>query len=519
MFKKKKTFYLYDEEIMYGSDNSFKLYHVSELSFPKFDPETLTITFLTDYLSLDSETINIDHPKDAKYLNNLRINISQNKIFYFLNLRNFIILEYNNKIFIPTEIDTKINSYLGKEMFFKILEKINNENRISLLLEEVHSKICDFHDKINEVYRKKKYNQINIKGDFIQNIYSVYKETTSSPVDYGLRNSVINRKEFDINLFGKYFFNSLKLLNKIKTSYISLKELKDKKTINSWKNYPTAYFRSYAKTKMDNYQELLEKLSKDFVELNQKKISLYKENLNLKAKLSEFVEENEIPIYYCFQCGNILFLNESVKSPECNFSLSCTKKSQFYCKKCSINFCTYCVPFFKDSKCYNNHLLFKVRGEFLRTCVICMNNLKGEGYACTICKYPICLDCYKERVICKSKICEECSEEFVWKRGFIDICSGCKVLTECFWYCKKCQSTLCIKCKPPNKGHCGFNHVLEETFLSELCQDGDSADLKISYSNVKLVNISCSQCRELYSTRIKFCRRCSYSVCHLCEDQ
>ena len=223
-------------------------------------------------------------------------------------------------------------------------------------------------------------------------------------------------------------------------------------------------------------------------EQNQELKNIYKAaqnaNKELRGRLKEFVEQNNLTLYYCVRCGHILTKTEKTSS-NCYFDSDCRSNSFFYCKMCNINYCTYCILYPKKMKCSHGHLLKPyINKDTRNSCDVCGNNIMQMQcyYYCNDCFAPtVCAFCYediKNNEIIPGKCI--CGKDLQWKRGVVHQCRKCQKKKKCFWFCLFCKYYYCTKCFGTIKNRCGMMHKMTEINLNLV-----KINLNKEYSNEK----------------------------------
>ena len=243
------------------------------------------------------------------------------------------------------------------------------------------------------------------------------------------------------------------------------------------------------------------------------------ECLNLKKSLRETIYEKNIYPIFCFKCGNLMKRKDNLTPATCKIDNKCTEQSYFFCYKCKMDFCTYCIKEVKDGKCGKGHLIFKFGNISDRSCVNCLVNINNECYMCNLCEVTICISCYENINPIKLK-CEKCQCNMLWRRSTLNFCESCNEFSQNFWECFFCENSYCIKCFNLTKNYCGAGHLLEEVDLNEL----SSADYIKGFNKpnseifclLHIMNFSCSYCKKTTIPKFKYCKRCHFNLCQSC---
>ena len=253
--------------------------------------------------------------------------------------------------------------------------------------------------------------------------------------------------------------------------------------------------------------------------LKEKYNEISSESKNLKRTLREIIYDRNIYPFFCFKCGNIMKRKANVTTSSCKIDNKCTNQSFFFCYKCKIDFCTYCIKEIKDGKCGNGHLMFKFGNINDKSCVNCLTTIENECYMCTLCEVTICINCYDNINTILYK-CEKCKCNLLWKRSLLDFCEKCSEFSQNFWECFFCENSYCTKCYFPKTNFCGAAHDLEEVDLnnfshSEYTKNFNKPNSDI-YCLLHIMNFSCSYCKRTSIPKFKYCKRCHYNICEAC---
>ena len=141
----------------------------------------------------------------------------------------------------------------------------------------------------------------------------------------------------------------------------------------------------------------------DLLNLN----STIKENFKLKLNKENF------KLFF----NNLL--KRTIKSDAtCKFDNKCTNNSIFYCRRCKINYFTYCVNYQRNLKCSKNHSFFPVINckDKNYECLICKSKTNIPFYVCAHCNEEICQNC-SNGVKEKERSCYICNYELTWKKS------------------------------------------------------------------------------------------------------
>ena len=533
---KEKSFFLFMDELLYGNTiyKEIKMtpIHYGTLSYPTYDSSTRTlqisIASLNDSLFLKSisNAELMERQIIPKEINDLELFRSLNEYYIFLYITNLScnnFVDFSKNIFNVDDIKKQLDIYLEKKTFYEILEKINMTSETKGMIDALRLKFEAYDNEINSIFQRKKINtKSELKLDYEDTIYKIYIDSSTSPEEYDLRKSVLlkvsDRKE--VVQIGKIFFNTIKTLTKVRNSLMEVKMFprnlnlyyKNDQIFNLYRDIISASKQSITNNRT-KYDTINLQLTKD-------KISLDLKNIELKSKIKQLIDNSGLILYYCFRCGNILTYNKNSIDSNCLFDDNCTSTSLFSCKRCKIDYCSYCVQYYKNKKCYKNHILLEFDGCFNKECVICSNSISDKGYGCNICEFPLCSQCNKLRVSVETKKCDKCKTEFYWKRSTVSKCEKCHKTKECFWFCKFCLESFCAECIKTNSDYCGANHLLEvvqlnSNYFGELDFQEDKESFWSQMTQIYHYPI-CSLCQNLFPQSYKICKRCNYVVCNLC---
>lgn len=531
---KEKSYLLFMDELLYGNtiNKEIKMtpIHYGTLSYPKYNSYTRTLQMSTlngvIYLKSISNAELMERqviPKEINDLELFRLLIEYFLFLYNTNISCYKFIEFGKTIFNVDDIKKQLDIYLEKKTFYEILEKINTTSETKGMIDALRLKFESYDNEINSIFQRKKIDtKSELKLDYDNNIYKTYISSSTSPEEYDLRKSILLKisDKNEINQIGKILFNTIKTLTKVKNSLMEIKMFP--KNLNLYyKNDQIFHLYRDIITKNKNpIYNIKTKNDKINFQLTKDKISLALKNHELKRKIKELIDNFGLIIYYCFRCGNILTYNKKSINSNCLFDDYCTSTSLFSCKRCKIDYCSYCVQYYKNKKCYKNHVLFEFNGCFNKECVICSSSITDKGYGCNICEFPLCSQCNQLRVSVETKKCDKCKIEYYWKRPTISKCEKCGKLKECFWFCKYCLGSFCAECIKTTRDYCGANHLLELVQLKSNCyEELDFQEDKESFWS-QMTEIYhypiCSLCQNLFPQSYKMCKRCNYIVCNLC---
>lgn len=249
-------------------------------------------------------------------------------------------------------------------------------------------------------------------------------------------------------------------------------------------------------------------------ELKDKYFKSLDKHAKKKEKLKRYIVTTNIKIYYCYNCGNVLSQTEA-EQPTCSFDENCTNSSLFYCKKCKIAFCTYCIIYHRNTKCSNNHRLFPSKTPDL--CLLCNDSDSKTYFSCQHCGVAVCAQCIGERQT-KEIPCYNCNTELVWRRQVYAECNRCSQVKDCFWGCTNCDYSLCLKCVNTTKGFCGAAHHLNEfNTMNKWTSLTIEKDSKFSNNFYMKFMGKCMKCDIIIEGKSFACLRCAYFICDRCN--
>ena len=466
-------------------------------------------------------------------LNKAQNNINSKELYLNMNLY------ITNKYFI--DISSKIQNYKGlySSLLSVIEKKSKNKELIDILFSTNNNDIIYENNKNKEFGNKN--NELKIFFD-LKNLYiKIYDELIDKKNNKNNNNRIINKKvsniyvcnEYHIENIDKikeYYLNLIKILNELKRSFyeriVSNKyDIYDIKNIerNKLQNKLDICTRFYYIKFINNqFNELREK-NKPLISDNEKAKN---ENEKLLSQLKSFIEKNDIQIYICFRCGNLLSKMDKKSKSTCNYDNNCFNISLFYCKLCKIHFCSYCIHYPKDLKCIYNHSIKPIND----------NNIDNEKFMCDLCgKYNIknknnCYYCNKciDAFLCKRCLEEaektklvkykcECGYYLFWRRGLFKKCWRCKKFCNCFWLCFFCKKYFCLNCCKTFTNKCGLMHELKEICLDELKYNNKIYVKDLLINKILLMRFNCDICKNKFFSRFFYCSRCNLVKCHKCN--
>jgi hypothetical protein len=472
-------------------------------------------------------------------LNRAQNNINSKELY--LNMDLYI----TNKYF--KELSTKMQLY--KSLYSTFLNVTENKYKKNQLINILFKKNHDDKDDgnkniINE--EKSNNNELNIVFDLKKLYKKIYDElidkeanTNKNIIEENKNKNkynniyVCNQYHIeDIDKIKEYYLNLIKILNELKRSFyeriVSNKyDIYDIKNVerNKIKNKLDICTRFYyIKYKNIQFNELQEK-SKPFLLEN---IKAKKENEKLLEQLKEFVEKNNIQIYICFRCGNLLSKLDKKTKSTCNYDNNCFNISLFFCKLCKIHYCSYCIHYPRDLKCIKSHSIkpinsndnFNIKNERIM-CDLCGKyNNQSNYYYCHKCIDSFlckrCLDEAQKTMLVKYKC--ECGTYLFWRRGLFKKCWKCKIFNNCFWLCFYCKKYYCLNCCKTFKNKCGLMHELKEICLDDYRYNEKMYVKDLLINKILLMRFNCDICKNKFFSRFFYCSRCNLVKCPKCND-
>ena len=460
--------------------------------------------------------------KCNQILNKAQKNINSKELYLNMNL--YVTKKYFN------EIAKKMNSY--KPLYSSVLSVIEKRGKDN---ENIRKLFFVNNDKINYGY----LNVIKELKNLYENIYDkLIDEEDKKDENIILKNNsnnvfISNECQLEnIDKMKQFYLNLIKILSELKRSYYE-RIVSNKYDIHDILNVERNKLENkldictrfyYIKFKNIKFSEFKSK-NKPFIDENQK---LKKENEKLIGQLKLYIEKNNIQIYICFRCGNLLFKLPKKETSTCNYDNNCFNISYFFCKLCKIFFCSYCVHYPRDLKCIKSHDLQKIKKNELI-------NFKKEKYMCELCgknefqnNISFCSEC-GDTFICK--MCKEeaeksmlvkykcrCGNFLFWRRGLRTICNKCNLIKSCFWICFFCKKMFCVNCFKTFKNKCGLMHELNEICLddNQIIND-NKIKIKDIFINKILIRFNCNVCKNKFFSRFFYCPRCNFIKCYKCN--
>ena len=459
-------------------------------------------------------------------LNKAQNNINSKELY--LNLDLYLTNKYFN------EISLKMISYRNLySLFLSVTEnKINKKELIKILF--IKNK------EEENIDQKKRNNEIKIISD-LKNLYvKIYDELIDKRIKQKQNNIEIKKNsniyisnEYQIEKIDKvkeYYLNNIKILNELKRSFYErilsnrydiydIRNIERNKLQNKLDIVTRFYFIKFRNIQFNE----INKINKPYLEENEK---AKKENQKLLSKLKKIIEKNNIQIYLCFRCGNLLSKMNKKSKSTCNYDNNCFNISLFYCKLCKIHFCSYCIHYPRDLKCIYSHSIKPInehknnKEKFM--CDLCgkfNNKNKNNCYYCHKCVDAFlckkCLDEAEKTKLVKYKC--DCGAYLFWRRGLFKKCCKCKAFNNCFWICYFCKKYFCLNCCKTFTNKCGLMHELKEICLDDLKYNNEIYVKDLLINKILLFRFNCDICKSRFFSRFFYCSRCNLVKCYKCN--
>ena len=467
------------------------------------------------------------------------------KSSYFYNITCNQILNKAQKNINSKELYLNMNLYVTKKYFKEIAKKMNSYKPLFSSVLSVIEKRGKDNENIRKLFLLKNeinYGYLNVVKE-LKNLFENIYDKLIDEVDKKDKNISLNNNSDNIFIgnecqlenidkLRQYYLNLIKILIELKRSYyeriVSNKyDIHDilnveRKKLENKLDICTRFY--YIKFKNLKFSEFIS-MNKPYIIENQ---NLKKENEKLISQLKLYIEKNNIQIYICFRCGNLLFKLPKKEVSTCNYDNNCFNISFFFCKLCKIYFCSYCIHYPRDLKCDRSHDLKKIKKNELI-------NFKKEKYMCELCgknefktNILFCSEC-NNTFICK--ICKEeaeksmlvkykckCGNFLFWRRGLRTICNKCNLIKSCFWLCFFCKKMFCVNCYKTFKNKCGLMHELNEICLDdEQIINDNKIKVKDIFINKILIRFNCNVCKNKFFSRFFYCPRCNFIKCYKCN--
>lgn len=502
--------YIYKDEIQLSENknkNNIISYHISNILSLMFknsinedyddEKERKQLKLIIQIYKLD-EPIILKSEKTNKAIMEFRRILNSKKIEYYINLCTNIYTFEIMKVFNIKEFEINMRNYITEESFNEINKKFTQEK------DKIEEKIEIIKSKYNNI---NKY--ININNEFtLPNLFNLQ-----------FKKVIINFNLDSIKKIGEYYYKLINLLSKIEIKQVKINHKLteypfSKKIININKEKNNEWVNIINNSEKEDTKILDLKKKNEYLKNNL--LILLNKNSSIREKLKQKLNKLNLKIHLCYKCNNILQKTEKLNS-NCNFDSKCQKKSFFYCKKCKIHFCTYCIVYQKYLKCGNNHTLYS-------------SILLNQGYQCLICSsfkipFHICSHCVEEFCFDCSSIAKEkelncvfCSNILLWRKNIFIKCNKCNQFKSCFWYCLSCDYNFCLSCYRIFNRKCGNFHKLNYSNL-EYLRSTFSYINNVAYFNKYEMRFlgRCNKCEILLTNGIFFsCIRCSLFLCNKC---
>ena len=449
----------------------------------------------------------------------------------YLNMDLYITNKYFNDIY------SKMLQY--KSLFLSFLTVTENKCKKNDLIKILFDEKIDDKNKNNEINNNKELKiitdlkslYIKIYDELINKEKKNFKNKTNDNIK--LKNIYICNEYHieNIDKIKEYYLNLIKILNELKRSFYErivsnrydiydIRNIERNKIQNQLDICTRFYYIKFINIQFNEVNEI----NKPYLLENEK---AKKENHKLISKLKKIVEKNNIQIYICFRCGNLLSkMNKKTKS-NCNYDNNCFNISLFYCKLCKIHFCSYCVHYPRDLKCIYSHSIkpmdYDKNNNEKFMCDLCgkyNNKNKNSCYYCHKCIDAFmckqCLDEAEKTKLVKYKC--DCGCYLFWRRGLFKKCSKCKIFNNCFWLCFYCKKYFCLNCCKTFTNKCGLMHELKEICLDELKYNNKMYVKDLLINKILLMRFNCDICKNKFFSSFFYCSRCNLIKCHKCNQ-
>ena len=542
------------DDIMYYPIDYESIEDIKRIHFIELNQGFIFVNNETDDIKLIIPNKN-DDKDDIVFNKNNFVTIEKLKLFicyynyfkssYFYNITCNQILNKAQKNINSKELYLNMNLYVTKKYFKEIAKKMNSYKPLFSSVLSVIEKRGKDNENIRKLFLLKNeinYGYLNVVKE-LKNLFENIYDKLIDEVDKKDKNISLNNNSDNIFIgnecqlenidkLRQYYLNLIKILIELKRSYyeriVSNKyDIHDilnveRKKLENKLDICTRFY--YIKFKNLKFSEFIS-MNKPYIIENQ---NLKKENEKLISQLKLYIEKNNIQIYICFRCGNLLFKLPKKEVSTCNYDNNCFNISFFFCKLCKIYFCSYCIHYPRDLKCDRSHDLKKIKKNELI-------NFKKEKYMCELCgknefktNILFCSEC-NNTFICK--ICKEeaeksmlvkykcrCGNFLFWRRGLRTICNKCNLIKSCFWICYFCKKMFCVNCFKTFKNKCGLMHELNEICLDdEQIINDNKIKVKDIFINKILIRFNCNVCKNKFFSRFFYCPRCNFIKCYKCN--
>ena len=545
-----------DEIIYYPEDyelDEITIIHISQLAYGY-----IFIQQITPYL----KKIKLIIPCIVYEIDDIMLNkcefIEMKDMRLFIRFYNYnkYRYQYNMECLkLENKLQKSINS---KELFLNMSLYVTNKYFIELSKQmlKYQKLFSSFTDTINNILLNKNYSIINdilkidndkpiayILQNFYKKIYDdlIIKEQSKIQKESGEKinnifknNCIYTCNEFQLEKIDKlkeYFINLIRILNELKRTYYERMISGDYDICDVYKIEKDLCLNKldiltrflYVRFGQFNDWKKVDKINKILIQENSE---IQKQNKKLLLNLKYFIVKNNYQLYICFRCGNILQkTNKQIST--CNVDNKCFSTSYFYCKKCCIHFCSYCINYPLNLKCIYNHTLTKnnIDNDEKAKCDLC-NKIDSQNkfYYCEKCDDVfLCEGCYEETTKKKNLMnykCCFCGEFLFWRRGLKKKCNKCEKVSNCFWFCFFCKKYFCIKCYYIKISKCGLMHQLKEIYL-DAYKTNNNFQTKTFHdlitNNILLTRTNCDICKNIFFSRFFYCARCNLIKCLNCN--
>ena len=543
------------DDIMYFPIDYETVEDIKRVHFIELKPGFIFVNKENDDIKLIIPNKNEDK-NDIIFNKNNLINIEKLKLFicyynyfissYYYNIKCNQILNKAQKNINSKELYLNMNLYVTKKYFNEIAKKMNSYKPLYSSVLSVIEKRGKDNENIRKLFfvnnNEINYEYLNVIKE-LKNLYENIYDKLIDKKDKKDKNIILKNNSDNvfisnecqlenIDKIKQYYLNLIKILSELKRSYYErivsnkydihdILNVERNKLENKLDICTRFYYIKYKNIKFSEFKSI----NKPYIIENQK---LKKENEKLITQLKLYIEKNNIQIYICFRCANLLFKLPKKETSTCNYDNNCFNISYFFCKLCKIFFCSFCIHYPRDLKCIKSHDLKKIKKNEII-------NLKKEKYMCELCdknefqnNILFCSEC-GDTFICK--MCKEeaeksmlvkykckCGNFLFWRRGLRTICNKCNLIKSCFWICFFCKKMFCVNCFKTFKNKCGLMHELNEICLddNQIIND-NKIKIKDIFINKILIRFNCNVCKNKFFSRFFYCPRCNFIKCYKCN--
>ena len=518
---KKKFIIISKDEIAYANidkkDKIIEKYHISSIKKIVIIRDIDKPYLLIEIDSQHSMKLSTNE-KNYSSLNDIKNILNVKKVEYFINIFRFKYMLEILKCFNIKEFEINISNYISDSSYNDIKKSFDkNKEKLKDLSERIipkYNKLIDFNNEGKKEEEKEKYFEMTNFIDILPSNHINQDFNTDQIKKLG--------ETYDklINLLS--FFKKRQLMN-----YYKLSSKDDKmdfltKEKNNENNKNTNNNNNLEENKLENQEKKLKKISEENLILRDKLMTLLNQNSTIKEDFKKKLNKENFKMYFCYNCNNLL-KRTSKSDSTCNFDKKCNKNSIFYCRKCKIHYCTYCINYQRNLKCSKNHSFFPVIDCHDKNykCLICDSKTNIPFYVCSHCKEEICSKC-SNGIKEKEKSCYICNNELTWKKSIYSQCNKCNNYNHCFWNCCSCDFSMCLNCYPILSKKCGAFHDFE---IYNLDLERNNFDFYnndnfeiMFFNNFELKFFGkCSKCRKSINCGIVYCcLRCMLFLCSSC---